>query len=145
MLRALTVVAFKLGTVWPVLDAVAVLLIVEPFAFVAGSVKVRIDPKPTRLIINPLPIIYVTFSMYEPPLPIGHAIFPEPIVSRPIRPYLNTSAVFSTVLNQPLPLIDSSSLHLSDGPDFAGFFVIGVALSPVEWPQTLNDILNISV
>lgn len=70
------VLSVVLCTVWPSFNALAVLLIVEPFADVGRSVSVSVAAVPMGLIVAPLSLVHVTISVDKLAEAIG-------LVSRP--------------------------------------------------------------
>ena len=66
----------------------AMLLIIEPLAFVVGAISMRIRSHAFSFVIDPLTFIDVAISMHKFSLSIGLIIAPLTLVSATIRPEL---------------------------------------------------------
>ena len=88
MLLSVPVHSFIFGTIGPLLDAFAVLLVLEPLAHVSSSICVLVGAISMGLIIEPLAFVDVAVSVNESSESIGLVSLPLAIVLGPILPDL---------------------------------------------------------
>ena len=97
MLHSLFVLAVIFCSIRPLLYTKTMLLISIPLTLVSAAVEMRINAIAICFVLSPFTFVDVAFGMYKSTKPIGHAITPETIVSRAIRPYLNATTIFLTL------------------------------------------------
>ena len=90
MLLTIQVGAFVAGLTWPYLDAVTVLLVVEPLTLVDRSLIMSVLALTVGLIILPLSFILVAIGVYQSAHPASLALDPLAAVKRAIWPDLRS-------------------------------------------------------
>lgn len=82
-----------MGTLRPVFDSMAVLLVVLPFSDISGSVCVFVSASTIAFIIQPLALVDITISVIENTLTTGMVKLPIAIVFCTVRPLHAACAV----------------------------------------------------
>jgi hypothetical protein len=114
----LVVLAFVSRAIWPGLDTLSMLLVVNPVTDVGGPIYVIVCPNPISHIITPLPLVYIPIPMNQAPPPMRLVIQPLTLIHWPVLPYLNPLAMSMPLWGQ-LPTIDRclELLGSKPGPD----------------------------
>jgi hypothetical protein len=135
VLQAVLEVALVACPIDPAFDPIPMLLVIEPFPCVAGSILMQKYPISLRLIIHPIPLIDIPIGIDQPSMAIRHIIPPVPLIKRPIPPELLTPSRPDTV--PPLPDIHVAVFELDCAPPLVveGRFV-------GEWAQFLQGLLD---
>lgn len=141
MLHAVLVVALILGAIWPLLNTVAMLLVLLPSTLVSTAVEVSIDSITICLVIGPLSLIHVAFRMHETAESIGHAVFPESVVTGAIRPDLDTAPILLIRAHEPLALVNCTIFEVLDGPDHTLFSLVYFIDRPVKRLKLIDNLL----
>jgi len=98
MLAAQLIVAVVSGLVRPSLNALAVLQVVLPHAFIHGSVYVLVSTTTVGLVVGPVALVNVTVNMDELSLSMGLVVPPVSNIPGAIRPNLLSCAVTESTL-----------------------------------------------
>lgn len=142
MLHTLLIVTFVLGTIRPLLKAVAMLFVLVPVSLVSGAVEVRVDTEAISLVLSPLSLVDVALSVDQPSKAIGHTVAPKAVITRAIGPNLNTATILLLGGHQPLSLIHGAVLQDLDGFDCPLLSLIDFVDAPVKRLKLLNDLLE---
>jgi hypothetical protein len=89
VLLAFDVVSLVPGSIRPGLNAMAVLLVVLPFASVLSPVCVRVGAFAVSLVSSPATLIDITVGVNEPTLAFCLIVHPLSLVDRAIDPHLD--------------------------------------------------------
>ena len=109
MLLAFLVIPLVAGAISPCFDAISVLQIILPVAFILCSIDVGIYSVPVGLIVLPLTVKDVTVDMPELPLTMSLVVDPFAFIACTVWPDLDAVAVADIPL--PLAFIDCPILE----------------------------------
>ena len=107
---AILVVSFVLSAIGPGLCALAVLLVLEPFADVLGAISVDVIANVVGLVLEPPAFVYVAVGVDESSFTVSQVVAPVSLVKRTVLPDLLASAVAFTFF--PLPDVHCAVLEL---------------------------------
>ena len=141
MLHTVFTFALILGAIWPLLNTVAMLLVLFPSTFVPTAVEVCVDSIAICFVICPLTLIHVAFRMNETAKSISHAILPESVVTGAIRPDLNAASVLLIGADEPLALVNCAIFEVLDGSDNALFSLVNFIDCPVKRLELIDYLL----
>ena len=97
MFFSFLVLAFVFGTVRPLFNSSAVLLVLDPLTNISGPVCVFIGSVAMSLIIGPGSFINVSVSVYEYTVAIGLIVLPLSVVLAAVLPDLLPVAILHAV------------------------------------------------
>lgn len=141
MLHSVFVVTLILGAIWPLLNTVAMLLVLLPSTLVSTAVEVSVDSITICFVISPLTLIHVAFRMNETAKSISHSILPESVVTGAIRPDLNAASVLLIRADEPLALVNCAIFKILDRSDNALFSLVYFIDCPVKRLKLIDYLL----
>lgn len=97
MLFAVHVEAFVFCTVWPLLDAFAMLFVLIPLSDICGTISVFVGSMSVGLVIQPLTLIDIAISMDQCTLTVRLITLPLTIIFGTVLPHLLAITIFHTV------------------------------------------------
>ena len=86
----------------------SVLLIINPVAFVLGTVGMRVLAEPVCFVILPVAVVDVAVRVYQPSTPIGLIVLPIPFINASVAPNLIASSMPLFCLRVPFSFILST-------------------------------------
>ena len=86
MLLTILVHALIFCSIRPLLDALPVLLVLEPITDICGSISMDIGSVPVSLIVEPLSLVDVAVSVDQLTMSIGLVTVPVPVVFATVLP-----------------------------------------------------------
>jgi hypothetical protein len=101
---AVLVLSFIFCAIRPFFDTTTMLLILDPFAYIGGTICVFVGSVAMRFIIAPRPFVYISVRMNQNTMPIRLIILPLAVVLAAVLPDLLSIAVLHTV--QQLTCVD---------------------------------------
>ena len=107
VLLTLEVCSFIYSTVWPGLEAEAMLLVISPATYIFCSVRVRICSSPVRFVVVPISLVNVTVCMVELAFTVCLTNRPLTLVARSVEPLLFALAISLRV--KPFAFVDCST------------------------------------
>lgn len=113
MLASCSILSLVYFSVWPSLPTFAMLLILQPFSNITGSISMGVCTCTTGFIIQPLSFVDITIWVIQHPLSICLIGLPFPDIARPICPNLFSISFPLPVL--PLPFVSNSIIQLYSG------------------------------
>lgn len=142
VLHAFDVFAGVLGTIGPLFDSLSMLLVVEPLALVPAAIIVGVNSEAIGLVLMPRALVHIAFRVDQAAVPTRHPVLPKPVVSRAIRPNLNSASISLIALRMPFSLIHGPVLQVLDRLDHSLHAIVYLLGLPVEWLERLNDLLH---
>lgn len=116
MLAAKLILALVLAVIGPSFNALAMLKVVSPFAFVLGTVHMLVGTCAVGLIIRPKAIVHISINMKEFTTAVGFVFAPLSDILGAILPYLDPLAISEAAF--PLASVGGPSLKLIGFPLF---------------------------